>query len=252
MDPVKSEFNAMRHKDHLMNRRQVFGAIGGAAVLATGAWYASGHMRRADYATVAGQTRDITLDDATVVNLGSRSAINLSFVGNTRGIHLLQGEAFITVAPRTEPFSVSAMNGAVRMNAGRVNIGIGSGNVSVAVAEQVAAIDVANIPIVELGAGWGTTYDKGAIRPPEGVDAENMGSWRQGQLFFHRTPLVDVLANIERWRGGRISLWSSDAAAIPVSGIFDTSDPDAALTAVVQTLRLNVTHLPGNIAIIRA
>ena len=77
-----------------------------------------------------------------------------------------------------------------------------------------------------------------------------MTSWREGQLVFSNQPLSDVLAEIDRYRPGRIIV-IGDAGQIMVSGVFDTHDTDRAIKSLEQSLGLDVVRLSKWITAIR-
>ena len=63
----------------------------------------------ADIHTGAGETREIALEDGSVVHLGADSAISVAFTPDRRGLKLLHGEAFFRVAKNgVRPFVVGA------------------------------------------------------------------------------------------------------------------------------------------------
>ena len=70
------------------------------------------------------------------------------------------------------------------------------------------------------------------------------GAWRRGQLVYHDRALRDVLADLERYRGGRILALGEGLAAERVTGAFGLSDPDAALEAIAATLGVSLTRMP--------
>jgi transmembrane sensor len=56
---------------------------------------------RADYVTAAGEVRRVTLPDGSLVDLDSRSALQLAFDGQQRRVRLLAGDAVFSAAPVT-------------------------------------------------------------------------------------------------------------------------------------------------------
>ncbi len=57
-------------------------------------------------------------------------------------------------------------------------------------------------------------------------------------------PLGQVLAELERYRHGRILISDARLAGLEVSGVFDLDQPDALLRTLEQRYGLTVTYLP--------
>jgi transmembrane sensor len=252
MEPVKTEFDSLRRRDRMASRRQVLGGLVGAGLLSAGGWHFTRPWFGADHMTVAGETRDITLADGSLVTLGSRSALALDFDGDRRGVRLLRGEAFFALAEAPLPFTVSAQGGEILSLDARFSVRLVQDRVDVAVAQSQVLLELAQQQSLSLRTGWATGYDRNRILPPHEVDIADIASWRQGRLVFQKASLAEVLAEIERWRGGRIHVWDADVAAIPVSAVFNAHEPQLALEALVQTLGLRLLDLPGPISFVRA
>jgi transmembrane sensor len=255
LEPVKTEYDAMRRKDRLVSRRYVLSGLAtlATASVSTAVWQVSRSGFGADYATDAGETRSITLADGSLLNLGSRSALSLDFNQDQRHVHLQSGEAFFSAAsvdPR--PFVVSALRGMIRTHGAQFNVNIGASQVRVEVASSMVLLQPPNRQDLSLSAGWRAAYSADQLYPAQQIDIASIGAWRQGRLVFENAPLRDVLAEIERWRGGRIAVLDQKTADIPVSAVFDAAKPQMALDTVVEVLNLRRIDLPGGISFIYA
>lgn len=204
---------------------------------------------QADYLTGVGETRRIALEDGSVVTLNTDSAIDVDLGKAARRITLLRGEAFFDVAAdKKRPFTVDA-NGVeamalgthygVRMD-GRTDVMVEAGRVAVSSEGQRR----------ELQGGEAVSVDDTGRLEPFLGDAAAMTSWREGQLVFSGQPLSDVLAEIDRYRAGRIIV-IGDAGKIMVSGVFDTHDTDRAIKSLEQSLGLDVIRLSKWLTAIR-
>ena len=54
-------------------------------------------------------------------------------------------------------------------------------------------------------------------------------AWRRDRLVFQDAPLGEVVADLERTRGGRIVLTDQRLRALPVTAVFDARQADVAL-----------------------
>jgi transmembrane sensor len=76
-------------------------------------------------------------------------------------------------------------------------------------------------------------------------------SWRDGQLVFREQRLSDVVADIGRYRSGRIVIWDDALTQLRVDGVFDMRNPDAALAAIVATLPVRMLQLSPYMTVLR-
>ncbi|HEV7256967.1 MAG TPA: FecR family protein [Bosea sp. (in: a-proteobacteria)] len=198
----------------------------------------------ADHRTVAGERRTIALADGSQVELAPASAIDVDLTATRRSIRLLSGQAFFTVARDPgRPFSVTARDGTVTAlgTAFDVKLGLGSA-VSVAVDESRVEVRVPGAAGVVVASGQGVGYDGRTISPPAALDPGEIGDWRRGRLVFHDVRLAEVVADLERYGGGRIQILSGDAAQRRVTAVLDARDPAAGLDMLAGGLGLRVVR----------
>jgi transmembrane sensor len=88
---------------------------------------------QADYLTGAGERRQVTLADGTVVDLNADSAIAVDYAGDRRDLVLLAGEAFVTVGRDARPFRVRARDMTVVDIGTAFDVDLGTDAYSVAV-----------------------------------------------------------------------------------------------------------------------
>ena len=75
------------------------------------------------------------------------------------------------------------------------------------------------------------------------MSADTETAWLRGKLVFQDRRLRDVIADLDRYRSGRIVIWDEALLNLRVDGIFDMANPDAALDAMIRTLPVRATHL---------
>ncbi|MGC4097113.1 MAG: FecR family protein [Nitrospira sp.] len=206
----------------------------------------------ADYRTGSGEQRRILLPDGSNVLLNTASAIAVHFDEHVRGVQLLDGEALFMTAPtrdsETRPFVVTGRKSHVRAvgtqfivrrleHADEVTVI----EHSVEVTADHRSLDLAPI-IVE--AGHRVQYETGT--GPERVievNIEQATSWQRGRLLFDRMPLAEVIAEINRYRHGRIVIMNSELAARRVSGVVLIGKVDASLSFIASELGALTTSL---------
>lgn len=226
-----------------------------ALALAGGAAIWTGDPRvgiAADYRTAPGSQRLVTLPDGSTVELGPASAIAVDFDDATRGVSLLAGVAYFVPAPRgaaeARPFAVSARGGTVSALGTQFAVRRLPDAVEVAVARHAVEIALDGgegaAERLVVRAGETVRYDRAGIGAVHAVDPDLAGAWRRGRLVFDRQPLGEVVAEIARYRRGRIAIRDPALAGRAVSGVFDASDTDGALAIIARELGLRTVSLP--------
>ncbi len=74
-------------------------------------------------------------------------------------------------------------------------------------------------------------------------DTAQQLAWRSGQLVAREMPLLDLVAQIQRYYDKNIVVTDPDVAAMSVSGVFDLDQPDATLRALALSLDLQTEQL---------
>ncbi len=241
-------------------RRLMLGAgIAAAACLAVfAAWAPLRVALLTDHATAPGQRASITLPDGSVVHLNTDSAIAVRYAAGERRIELLRGEALFAVrSDRSRPFRVAALSGisqavgtpfVVRERRDHVVTTVTEGTVSVASPEQ-SSVDSA----LNAEAGDQITYGEGQSPRRTGrADIGAVTAWQHGQIVLDGASFGDALAELERYRSGRILLVGRNPATLrPVSGIFTTDRIDEAVAGLAATHGLTVSRIGNLLTILR-
>lgn len=234
--------------------RQIWTRRAAAAVVIAATGYAVTRSgAAADHATGTGEQRTVLLPDGSTAELGGDSAIALAFDAGTRRLRLLRGEAFFQVAPDAErPFIVMAETGETQALGTEFRVGRRADAVIVSVIRHAVSVTCAGQEAVTVGEGQEVRYGPAGLGPVHAADgAAARRALREGRLFFEEAPLGEVLADLERYRRGRILILDDGIAGIPVSGAFRTDQIDAALDTIGATLGLGITRLTGLLVLVR-
>ena len=201
----------------------------------------------ADHHTDIGERRVIRLEDGSQIELGPGSALDVAFAGERRWVRLIAGEAFFTVAKdASRPFVVEARQGRIDVLGTAFDVKMSDDAVSVAVTHNAVAVSTAGGEPVRLGQGQTVSYDSRGVSAVREADLDAVAAWRHDQLVFHDAPLASVLAELARYRRGRVQLLGADLGARRVTAVFDARRPDAAVETIANSLGLRMiraTHL---------
>lgn len=207
------------------------------AVAAVVAWLAApmALLRlQADHLTGTAELRTIGLDDGSTVMLAPDSAVVVRYLPGERQVQLLQGEAFFAVAPdKDRPFKVTARSVQASVLGTRFNVRLDDTGVSVAVEEGRVRVDSRNagetlsagqaVQVAATGEFVRTALEPGAV-----------AMWRQGQVYLRNRPLAEAVDEIRRYYPGKIIVTNAALEKQPTTGVFDVTDPEAALRGLAQ------------------
>ncbi|NOS74568.1 MAG: FecR family protein [Methyloglobulus sp.] len=223
----------------------------GAMILLLAALICQQPFWYADYYTGAGESKRISLNDGSTVELDSGSAISVDYTANRRRLVLHQGEAFFTVAAdAARPFDVVAGEAEVRALGTAFDVSREGENMQVTVFEHAVRVSAGMQRIDKLSSGNSVSFkDKhlGNITPQ---NLTTINSWRQHRLIFADQRLGDVVKALNRYRRLPIIILGSQAKNLSVTGLFDTQDTDTALQTIEETLAVNIRRLPGGLVLL--
>lgn len=206
---------------------------------------------RADDWTGVGEIRRTALADGSRVDLNTDTAIALRFTPEERGIELLRGEAVFDVVPDPQrPFVVRGNGVRARAVGTRFFVRADGATDSVGVAE--GRVDVAtDAGHVLLQAGELASQNATGSPVARAGDVARAMAWREGRLVFSGQRLSQVLAELGRYRHGRILLADAAVGERRFSGTLDPRDTDAALALLAATMGIRITPLTPLLVLVR-
>jgi len=215
-------------------------AIGGLL----GGWLQSDRHYRliADHHTGTGERAQVRLADGSLIELNTRTAVDVRFDDRHRRIHLLQGEIQVTTAPDAEarPFLVTTGQGRIRALGTRFLVRLEDGASEVSVLERAVAIRPAAAPesATRLEAGHRARFSEQRVGPAEPI-AGHPGAWTRGQLIVSDWPLGSFLDELSRYHQGVLG-YDKAAAGLRISGAFYIDDTHAVLDNLAATLPVRI------------
>lgn len=208
-----------------------------------------------DHQTGTERSSPIQLVEGTSVTLNADSAIAVDINTHHRRVELLEGEAWFEVAENAEvPFKVETKYGDVIVTGTKFNVRLtedGSAIVSLAEGKvNLSRHNGATDGTVALLPGEEARVNPSYISPPTSSDLLAVTAWRRGQFVFYDAPLADVVNALNRHRSGKIVLLGDQHRSLKISGVFSTTDTNAALSAIEETLPVTVTRLTDYLVLI--
>lgn len=205
----------------------------------------------ADYVSARGETRQVRLDDGSLVLLDADTAIDVRLDDHARQVKLLRGTAYFEVTPSSVPFIVEAENGRSRVLGTAFDVSLNEAGVEVTLEHGSLRVEVTNSSDqVVLKPGEAVGYSDKGLSTPHDVDIGDALSWHEGRFVFNDATLKDVLQKIERYRHGRIIVMGSALGARRISGSFSLKDTDAALSSLQTSVGFNMRKLSERLVVI--
>jgi transmembrane sensor len=215
-----------------------------------------------EYKTAVGEIRSVALRDGSNVQLDSGTAIDVTYDGSFRLIHLKEGQAFFNVFhDASRPFIVYVGKYAVKAvgTAFSVRTQEGGNRLDLTVTEgrvQVASLKtrVADGPIgdlnqmknvtslvpVSVGEKLSLNEDGQTVQHEEPARVEKDLSWRDGMLIFDNDPLEEVVSRINHYTQVRIVIADDSIRSLKFGGYFKVGDVPAILATMNQNFGLHV------------
>lgn len=247
---VWSEFAARRAASRrtigmMRNNMRVGFAIGAMAMAAMLAVFVLPSVLvrvQADHVADTGKVLSVPLTDGSVVSLSPHSAVAVSFKAGQRNIRLLRGEAFFDVSPDpSRPFKVQAGKSETTVLGTAFDVRLLGDGAEIAVEHGLVQVGFGS-DRRRLGAGDWIRLN-GAAAPVSGrANPEVARAWVEGQLIARDELVGDVLDRLRPYFGGLIVV-RGNLASQSLTGVFNPSDPEAALQSIASALKADVTRM---------
>ncbi|MFZ5779021.1 MAG: FecR family protein [Pseudomonadota bacterium] len=198
-----------------------------------------------DHATAVGQRKRAVLPDGSMVDLNTATALSLEYSSGERRLVLYEGEIFVDVAKDpARPFVV--VSGPFRAQAVGTAFGVrrrdGGGEVSVT--EGTVEVRIGERPAMRVQAGQHLEIGNEGRFRLAAIDVDTATAWQRGKLIVNRWPLQAVVAELERYRTGRIVIMNEQLKSFEITGVFDVDDPERVLRSIAETTHARLLQMP--------
>lgn len=210
----------------------------------------------AEFTTALGERKHVALPDGSVIDLNSRSRLQVRYEKDRRLIELNEGEAMFSVEHDTSrPFVVEAGSGKVTVTGTRFDVRRDVMQTRVAVEQGTVKVQGHNAPddqFISLTAGLGTCVDaQGKVAAAYAVNPAELTAWRSGKLVFNNASLSEVVSEVSRYREKPLTVSNPAVASLRLTSVFKSDNTEALLKALPSILPVAVrTHADGSQEII--
>lgn len=239
----------------LIGRRAVIGgaiAASAAGILAVrpplGLWPSLAELG-GDYRTGVGQHKTIALARGVSVELNTRTSVVLASDAAADGLRLIAGEVAVDADHARRLVRVATHHGAASTLGGRFGVLLADGKTCVTcLVGQVRIATAAGERA--LAQGQQLRFDSQGFAEAVAVDTARSESWRRGILVFKNDPLREVVAEVNRYRPGRIILTNSALGETRVNAVFQLDRIASATDQIRDVTNASVTPLPGGVVLL--
>ncbi len=223
------------------SHRFVLGAIS-FCLLALLTWQLPWTYWTADYRTIAGDVRAITLPDGSVATLNTNSAIDLEFSESFRRIKLIRGEVLVYVSKDPQrPLQITTPNATAEALGTIYSVKRNESSSRVSVFEsrvKVSTPDGSHQQI--LAAGEAARVSTTGIQPVP-TDPGTSPDWSRQRLVFENEPLPRVIARLQQYHPGLLKLTAeADHSARRFTGVLPSNDSGEAISLLAGSMNLQV------------
>ncbi|MGG7671702.1 FecR domain-containing protein [Pseudomonas sp. WC2] len=235
-----------------MRRRESLKLLGVLATVGTAAWlgrdYTPGPAMLAQQRSSTGEQRRFQLDDGSLIQLNSDSAVDSDFDAQRRLIILRRGEIIVNVgadqhSPQARPFWVQSRDGIMRAHSSRFLARERDDGTLVTAQEGSVTVFPGSIQTpasrsVQAGSQLLFTSSGAQMVRDNGLD---LWGWGDGVISVRNMRLNDFIAELSRYRTGVLRC-AQEVADRRVSGTFQLADNDQVLALIAQSLHLHIDY----------
>jgi len=227
-------------------------ALAASVLLVAGSLYPELDNYLADYRSATGQQRQVALEDGSTLLLNTASAVSVDYSSERRLVTLHSGEAFFTVAANpSRPFIVKTDAGQVQALGTAFDIKWENETAGVTVFEHAVKITSRSGAVKDrLAEGERLQFSRDRLEPAGRIDLQRAAAWHRQRMVFQDRPLAEVVAELDRYRPGKILVIGAAIEKLPITGVFGIADTDVALASIEQSLPVKVRKLPGGLVLL--
>jgi transmembrane sensor len=251
--PAQLSRQTLNGAHHGIQRRESLKLLGLLATVGAAAWlgrdYTPVPAMLAQQRSGTGEQRRVQLDDGSLIQLNSDSAVDSVFDAQRRLIILRRGEIIVNVgadehAAQARPFWVQTRDGVMRAQSARFLAWERDDGTLLSVqGGTVAVFPGASQP---LAAGSSVQAKNQLLFTSSGAreyrdNGLDLWSWSDGVISVRDMRLRDFVDELSRYRPGVLRC-AEEVADRRISGTFQLADNDQVLALVAQSLHLHIDY----------
>jgi len=208
-------------------------------------------------ATAIGGHRLVALQDGSTVELGTGTVVRISQTNDARTVKLDRGEAYFQVKhDAARPFTVTAGDHQltdlgtkfiVRRDPDRLDVSVMEGRVLFDTKQG----SLRQVALLTTGDELVATEKSITRLKRSPQQLSDRLAWRRGVLVFKNTPLIDAVAEFNRYHSKKLVVLDSGAGRLTIGGTFETNNILAFTEVAQDVLGLRVVGRGDEIVLSR-
>ena len=186
-------------------------------------------------ATARTEKEYILLPDQSKVWLNSESQLTYpKNFSETRKVHL-SGEAYFVVVPNAKPFIVETQNARTRVLGTAFNVWSRNEQTRVTVKRgkvQLSRSETDSMKIQLNSNQTSRVFENKPAIAPDSINADHYIGWMDGRLVFLKTPLSEVMDELERFYGVDIEIADTSLSRETITASFENKTLDTVLQSL--------------------
>ncbi len=208
--------------------------------------------------TPKGGQEKLALADGSQIELNTDSALRLTVRADHRSVELVRGEAFFDIKhDASRPFVVTAAGHTITDLGTKFLVRTRPGSLRVALVEGQARLEGVlgrtQQRAVVLSTGdvaIATVEGTHVLRKSKRELADSL-AWQHGMIVFHNTPLLEAVAEFNRYGGAELAVVDQAAANLTINGTFRFTSAENFAASAHEIFDLKVDHKNGIIVLSR-
>jgi transmembrane sensor len=239
-----------------ISRRAIFAgaAVASIAYVAVrpplGLWPSLSELA-ADHRTATGEQKRLTITSGITIDMNTQTSLTAPVrLAQHLAVELLAGEVAVLVGTDGgPPLRIAAAGGQIEAERANFDVRRDGGIVCVTCADgSVRVTGPAALTI--LSAGQQVSYGDGKRESAVAVDPTIVTSWKRGMVIFQNTPLPQVIAELNRYRPGKIILLNKELAKRTVVAGFRLDQIGDAVRYLSLAVGAEIRSLPGGVVLL--
>jgi transmembrane sensor len=204
----------------------------------------------ADYRTATGEQKRLAIAPGITVEMNTQTSVSAPVKDEQHySLELVAGEVAVSIhAEAGQPIHIAAGHG--RIEADHADFDVRRDGGSVCVTCTTGMVRIAGAVLATLGAGQQLTYGDGGSETVISIDANVVTAWKRGMLIFRNAPLTQVIAELNRYRPGKIILLNAALADRTVVAGFRLDQIGEAVNYLSRAVGAQARSLPGGVVLL--
>ena len=202
----------------------------------------------ASYRTATGEHRQFAISSGVTVEMDTQTSLSPPVTTDrSYSLELISGQLAVS-AGAERSVVIAAADGQTRADRARFNVRRDDSSVTVTCSDGSVQVFCKSVTAV-LGPGQQVAYGDHGLGPVHSTDPAVITAWQRGLLIFRDVPLAQVVAEVNRYRPGRIILANEALAKRKVVAGFRIDQIDDAVRDLARSLGVQTRSLPGGIVL---